>query len=112
MPRRQINLSKWQDFRGRGEGVLVYLNTSMKTPLPVRDVLNEHKKGIQIDPHYETATFNFLTCSHSKMGTSTYKNRRSYFFFGTSYQGTVEECKGKYLIVGYMKIDKIFEARK
>ena len=112
MPKRQINLDKWQDYRGRGEGVLIYLNTSSKTQLPVRDVIDEHKKGCQCDPHYETGTYNFLSCSNSKLSTSTFKNRRSYLFFGTSYQGTSEEYQGKYLIIGYMKIDKIFEARK
>ena len=112
MPRRQINVSKWQDYRGRGEGVLIYLNTSSKTRLPVRDVINEHKKGFQTNPNYETGTYNFLDCSISKLGVSAYKNRRSHFLFDTSYQGTSEEYRGKYLIIGYMKIDKILEVRK
>jgi len=112
MPRRQINVSKWQDYRGRGEGVLIYLNTSSKTRLPVRDVINEHKKGFQTDPNYETGTYNFFDCSNSKLGASAYKNRRSYFLFGTSYQGTSEDYREKYLIIGYMKIDKILEVSK
>jgi len=112
MPLRQINLSNWQDYRGRGEGVLIYLNTSTKSRLPVRDVINEFKKGFQVDPNYETGTYNFLECSNSKLGISAYNNRRSYFFFGTSYQGTSEQHKGKYFIIGYMKIEKVFEVRK
>ena len=70
MPRMQIDISKWQDYRGRGEGVLIYLNTSSKTHFPVRDAIDEYKKGFQLDPHYETGTYNFLMCSNSKLGTT------------------------------------------
>ncbi|MFC1584494.1 hypothetical protein ACFL5V_02990 [Fibrobacterota bacterium] len=112
MPRRQINVSKWQDYRGKGDGILVYINSSSKSHWPVRDVINEYKKGFQADPSYETGTYNFLTCSNSKLGVSAYKNRRSYFLFGTSYQGPTEEYRGKYLIIGYMRIDKVLDVRK
>jgi len=112
MPKRQIKTSKWQDYRGRGAGVLVYLNTCTKTHLPVRDVINEYKKGFRLDPNYETGTYNFLECSNSKLGTSAYNHRRSHFLFGTSYQGTSEDHKGKYVIIGYMKIQKVLEIRK
>lgn len=50
--RRTINLKNWQDYRGRGEGVLVYHNTASEHELALRDVLNEHGKGYQSEPNY------------------------------------------------------------
>jgi hypothetical protein len=110
--KRQINVSKWQDYRGKNEGVLVYLNTSTRTRNPIRDILNEHKKGFQTEPNYETGTYNFFSCINSKLITSTFKNKRGYLFFGTSYQGTEESFLKKFLITGYMHIEKFLDVRK
>ncbi|MBF0433274.1 MAG: hypothetical protein HQK83_18485 [Fibrobacteria bacterium] len=112
MGKRQINISKWQDYRGKGQGVLIYTNTSKKTELPIRDILNEYKKGFQVDPNYETSTYNFLACTNSKLISSFFKNRRSYLFFGTSYSGTLDEFQKKYFLYGYMKIQKFLDMRK
>ncbi len=112
MPQKMINLSKWQDFRGKNEGVLVYLNTATSTAMPVRDVLDELGKGFQSEPNYSTGTYNFIGNANSQLCNSTYKNRKRYLFFGTSYQGTSEESHGKYLIIGHMRIDKYMDARK
>ena len=112
MGKRQINLSKWQDFRGKNEGVLIYLDTAPSTLLPVRDVLDELGKGFQTEPNYETGTYNFIGNQNSQICNSTYKNRKRYLFFGTSYQGEAPGFTGKYLIHGYLRIDKYFDAKK
>ena len=102
----------WQDYRGKGEGVLIHLDTSKQTELPVRDVLGESGKGQQVDPSYEDKTFGLKACTNSKTLTATVKNKRRYLLFGTRYQGTIEELKGRFLIIGYMRLDRKMEVRK
>jgi len=112
MSRKHINTSKWQDYRGKAEGILIYLDTSPSSDLPVRDVLNEYGKGFKSEPNYDTNTYGFFGCSNTKLNTSIIKSRRRYFFFGTQYSGALEPFKDKFLIIGYMRIDKILDIRK
>ncbi len=112
MAKKQINVSKWQDYRGKGQAVLVYLNTTSYASLPLRDIIDEHEKGEQLDPNYETGTYNFYQCSNSKLIASAFKNKRSYLFFGTSYQGQNESYTKKYLIIGYLRLQKFLDVRK
>ncbi len=102
----------WQDYRGKSEGVLVHVDTTRKHELPVRDVLNEYGRGAQLDPHYETSTYNLMSCVNSKLCSATIKNKRRYLLFGTRYQGTREELRSRFLIIGYMRIDRNLEVRK
>ncbi len=112
MPRKQLNVDKWQDYRGKTEGIMIYMETSPTTDLPVRDVLNENGKGFQSEPNYETNSYAFFSCCNSKLNSSIHKSKRRYFFFATQYNGALEPFKGKFLIVGYMRVDKILEVRK
>jgi len=112
MPKKQINTTKWQDYRGKTEGILIYLESSPSSELPVRDVLNETGKGFKSEPDYSTNTYGFFGCSNTKLNSSVIKSKRRYFFFGTQYAGTLEAFKNKFLITGYMRIDKILDVRK
>jgi hypothetical protein len=112
MALKNINVSNWQDYRGKSEGVLVYLNTSSQSDLPIRDIMDEFEKGSQTEPHYETGTFGLMSCVEHKLRAAIFKNRKRYIFFGTSYQGTNEEYKGKFLLTGYMRLDKYLDVRK
>lgn len=112
MPRTQIDLSPWQDFRGKDEGVFIHINTSREAVMPVRDALDEFGKGQQTEPNYETGTFGLVGPSQVQLRNSLVKNKKRYIFFGTFYEGLSEAHKGKLLLVGYMRIDKIRDVKK
>jgi hypothetical protein len=101
----------WQDYRGKGEGVLIHLDSAKQHELAVREPVDEHGNPV-LEPSLETGTYGFLQCANAKTRLATMKNRRRYFLFGTRYQGTAEAFKGKFLIVGYMRLDKVLEVRK
>ena len=106
-----LSTGNWQDYRGKGEGVLIHLDSAKQHVLPVREPVDEVGLPI-LDPNYETGTYGFLQCSDAKTRLATMKNRRRYFLFGTRYQGQAESFRGKFLIIGYMRLDKILEVRK
>lgn len=112
MPRTQIDLSQWQDFRGKDEAVLIHINTSREAVMPVRDALDEFRKGRQTEPNYETGTFGLVGPSMVQIRNSLVKNKKRYVLFGTIYEGLNEAFKGKFVIVGYMRIDKIRDVKK
>lgn len=112
MSQPKMNVTGWQDYRGKSEGILLYLNAPKTQALPVRDVLDELGKGFELDPNYETQSFNFFACKHSKALTSIIKNRRRYMFLSTCYEGTIKELQGKFLIFGFYRIDKTTDVRK
>lgn len=108
----KMNLTQWQDYRGKSEGILLYMPTIKTEALPMRDILNELGKGFEADPNYETNTLNFFSCKNSKNLGSVIKNRRRYLFLGTSYQGTLEAYQGKFILFGYIQISKTFDPHK
>lgn len=112
MPRTQIDLGPWQDFRGKDEGVLIHINTSREAVMPVRDALDEFGKGRQTEPNYETGTFGLVGPSQVQLRNSLVKNKKRYILFGTIYEGISEAHRGKFLLIGYMRIDKIRDVKK
>lgn len=106
-----LSAGNWQDYRGKGEGVLIHLDSAKQHEFAVREPVDERGNPIP-DPNYETGTYGFLQCANAKTRLATMKNRRRYFLFGTRYQGTAEAYRGKFLIIGYMRLDKILEVRK
>ncbi|MEN9306714.1 MAG: hypothetical protein RL173_646 [Fibrobacterota bacterium] len=112
MPRTQIDLSQWQDFRGKDEAVLIHINSSREAVMPVRDALDEFRKGRQTEPNYETGTFGLVGPSMVQLRNSLVKNKKRYILFGTIYEGMSEAHKGKFLVTGYMRIDKILDVKK
>ena len=106
-----LSTGNWQDYRGKGEGVLIHLDSAKQHNLAVREPFDD--KGLPIpDPNYETGSYGYLHCANAKTRLATMKNRRRYFLFGTRYQGTAEAYRGKFLIIGYMRLDQILEVRK
>ncbi len=106
-----FNTENWQDYRGKGEGVLIHLDTTKMHELPIREPLDAEGNPV-LEPNYETGTYGFMQCVNAKTLLSTFRNRRRYLLFGTRYQGTVEEFRGRFLIIGYMRLDKSLEVRK
>jgi hypothetical protein len=111
MPRTQIDMKPWQDFRGKDEGLLLHIHTSREAVMPVRDALDEFGKGQQTEPNYETGTFGLIGPSMVKIRNSLVKNKKRWIFFGTFYDGLDKERKGKFLVIGYMRIDKVRDVR-
>lgn len=111
MPRTQIDLKPWQDFRGKEEGILLHIHTSREAMMPVRDALDEFGKGQQTEPNYETGTFGLVGPSMVKIRNALVKNKKRWIFFGTFYDGLEKELKGKFLVIGFMRIDKIRDVR-
>lgn len=112
VPAKQINLDGWQDYRGAHSGLVVYVETSKQSVLPCRDQLNEHDKGCMYEPNYETRTYGWESCCNPKVINGAIKAKYRYLLFLTRYEGVLREFKDKYLIHGYMRIDKIIDARK
>lgn len=112
MPKTEINLNGWQDYRGNVSGALLYVETSHQSAVPVRDQLNENGKGFFYEPNYETSTYGFVSCYNVKNVNSIVKNKCRYILFGTRYEGaSIPDLKNKYLISGYMRIDKTRDVR-
>ena len=101
----------WQDYRGKGEGVLIHLTTTRLHALPLREPLNADGEP-ELEPSHETGTFGFLQCLEARTRMAALKSRRRYFLFGTRYQGLVESLRGRFLIIGYMRLDKTLDVRK
>jgi hypothetical protein len=91
--------------------VLIHLDTSRQHALAVREPVDEAGVPV-VEPSYETGTYGYLQCANAKTRLATMKNRRRYFLFGTRYHGLAEAVKGRFLIVGYMRLDKVLEVRK
>jgi hypothetical protein len=106
-----LSTGKWQDYRGKDEGVLIHLSCSKFHNLPIRDTLDGAGHPI-LDPNYDSGTYGIIQCVEAKTRLAAYKNRRRYFLFGTRYQGQNQDYQGKFLIVGLMRLEKQIEVRK
>ena len=112
MSQIQINLTGWQGFRGKNMGSLLYVETSHLTVVPVRDQMNENGKGAFSVSNYETSTYGFVSCCNVKaINKIVQTNKSRYILFGTRYEGGDPDYKGKYLIMGYMKIENTKDVR-
>lgn len=111
MPKIQINLEGWQDYRGAHAGSLVYVESSHQSAVPVRDQLNENGKGRFFEPNYETSTWGLISCCSTKSINAIIKVKHRYLMFGTRYEGYNAEFKNKFIIMGYQQIDKVRDLR-
>lgn len=111
MSKIEINLAGWQDYRGKESGVLIYVETSHQSSVPVRDQLNENGKGHFLEPNYETSTWGLESCCNTKMVNTAVKAKHKYLFFGTRYEGYNQAFANKYVIMGYQQIDKVCDMR-
>ncbi|MCL2260307.1 MAG: hypothetical protein FWC15_03015 [Fibromonadales bacterium] len=109
--RTQINFDGWQDYRGKLGGAIIYTETSHNCIVPVRDQLNENGNGEFLDPNYETGTVGLFAYTNTKDINKAIKSKVRYLFFGTRYEGSNSDYKNRYLIIGYMRMDKIKDVR-
>jgi len=111
MPKVQISLEGWQDYRGTQSGALVYIESSHQAAVPVRDQLNENGKGHFLEPNYETSTWGLASCCNAKGVNAIVKAKNRYMVFGTRYEGYNADFRNKYIIMGYQQIDKVRDLR-
>ncbi len=104
-------LGNWQDYRGRGDGVLIHLATSRFHELPVREAPGEGAEPA-LEPNYETGSFGLAQCLEARTRAAAMKARRRYLLFGTRYQGLREDRRGRFLIIGAMRLEQVMEVRK
>jgi hypothetical protein len=105
------NEGGWQDYRGKTEGVLLHVGSARQHELPVRELTDANGRPV-LEPNYETGTYGLIQCQEARTRLAALKARRRYFLFGTRYQGTNEAARGRFYIVGYMKLEKSLEVRK
>lgn len=95
----------WQGYSpSQKVGKLCYQYSSMQSFLPIRDVLNDHKKGNKSEPNYETATYNWCVECNQPSICSAVKDGLSHILFITKYSGLNEDYLGRYFIVGYYEV--------
>lgn len=103
-------ISTWQDYRGKNEGVLLHVGSSRNHALPVRELIDSNGRAV-LEPNYETGTYGVIQCNEARTRMAAFKARRRYFLFGTRYQGEVEAYRGRFFIVGFMRLEKSMEVR-
>jgi hypothetical protein len=101
----------WQDYRGKAEGVLIHTGSSKRHELPVRELTDANGHAV-LEPNYESGTYGVIQCLEARTRAAAFKARRRYFLFGTRYQGTREEFRGRFFVIGYMRLEKALEVRK
>jgi len=111
MPKVQINLEGWQDYRGANSGSLLYIESSHQSAMPVRDQLNENGKGHFYEPNYETSTWGLVSCCYAKSVNALVKSKHRYLLFGTRYEGFDAAFRNKFIITGYQQIEKVKDLR-
>ncbi len=101
----------WQDYRGKAEGVLIHTGCTKRHELPVRELTDSNGHTV-LEPNYESGTYGLIQCQEARTRAAAFKARRRYFLFGTRYQGTREEFRGRFFVIGTMRLDKSLEVRK
>ncbi len=108
----QINLDGWQDYRGTHSGILFFNDTTKHAVLPVRDQMNESGKGNLTEPNYETRTIGLKSAYKTKELNNIVKSKHRYMILANKYEGINKDFKNKYLVYGYLRIDKVRDVRK
>ena len=106
-----VTTNGWQDYRGKAEGVLIHVNSSKRHALPVRDLTDSEGRAV-LEPNYESGTYGLIQCQEARTRMAAFKARRRWFLFGTRYQGTREEFRGRFFVIGAMRLEKSLEVRK
>jgi hypothetical protein len=88
----------------RKVGKLCYHYCSKQSYLPIRDVLNDHKRGFKLEPNYETATYNWCKRCNQPSVRAAVQDGLSHILFVTKYTGHNSYYAGRYFIVGYYEI--------
>jgi hypothetical protein len=107
-----VDSVRWQDYRAAEKGMLLYYDTDPVAESPIREIAEEYPSEVSPDPNYETGTFGFYGCKHSKIRQFFIKNKLRYLFFATRYAGTNAEFSEDLMITGYYHIKQIADTQK
>ncbi len=107
-----VDSVKWQDYRGSKSGMIVYYNTDPIAELPIREIPEEIPSPIISDPHYETGTFGFYGCKHTKTRAAFVKKKLGNIFFMTRYAGTTGEFMDDLMVTGFYNIKHTADAQR
>jgi len=86
-------------------GKLCYFLSGKSSHLPIRDILNEQKRGGKQEPNYETQTYNFFAESNQRHVRAAVKAGCRYILFVTRYKGKLIGYREHYLVVGYYELE-------
>ena len=107
-----VDSIKWQDYRSSETGMIVYYNTDPVSEIPLRELPEELPSEIVLDPNYETGTYGFYGCKHTKTRNSFNKKKIRYLFFMTRYAGTNIDFMDELIISGFYRIKQIADVQK
>ena len=103
---------RWQDFRSSEIGMIVYYNTDPVSEIPIRELPEELPTEIIPEPNYETGTYGFYGCKHTKTRSSFNKKKIRYLFFMTRYSGTNVDYLDELIVTGFYRINQIADVQK
>ena len=96
MPKIEISLKDWQDYRGNNKGIVLFTEPCLQAALPIRDELDDNGKGACHEPDYETGTYGLQTCHNQSKINAIVKAKYAYVFFAVKYAGLDDAFKGNY----------------
>jgi hypothetical protein len=102
---------RWQDYRAKNTGVIVYYESDKDSDLPIRKVSVSRLSEADFDPNYETKTYGFYGCENTNLRNNFIKKRRKYVFFMTRYRGTIQKYANKLMITGYYRVAKNYDVQ-
>jgi hypothetical protein len=88
-------------------GKLCYYLCSDQSRLPIRDVLNYHRRGFKKEPNCETRTYNWCAKCNGRSVRAAIKAGLSHILFITRYTGYQNEYHNRRFITGYYEIGRI-----
>lgn len=109
---RSVESVKWQDYRGKGTGMVIYYSCDPVSELPIREIPEEIESDILPEPHYESGTYGLYGCARQNIRAAFVKEKSRYLFFMTKYVGTNPEYQDKIIVSGYYRIGQTADAKK
>ena len=107
-----IDSIRWQDYRSSETGMVVYYNTDPVSEIPLRELPEDLPTEIVPEPNYETCTYGFYGCKHTKTRSSFNKKKLRYLFFMTRYSGTNVDYMDELIVTGFYRIKQIADVQK
>ena len=92
--------------------MVVYYNTDPVSEIPLRELPEELPSDIALDPNYETGTYGFFGCKHTKTRGMFYKKKSRYIFFMTKYSGTNVEYMDELMVTGFYHVAQTADVQK
>lgn len=107
-----IDSIRWQDYRSSETGMVVYYNTDPVSEIPLRELPEDLPTEIVPEPNYETCTYGFYGCKHTKTRSSFNKKKIRYLFLMTRYSGTNVDYMDELIVTGFYRIKQIADVQK